>query len=121
MDNISWIKNTSQFAEVQEKLEKDCKDLIDLYFLENDNYAIEKFLKVYTEGLGYLENSLLYKYRCAPEQMADLEVIHSNFKNAGEAMEAMEQVKVIMISEVKRQKRHATIFLSSVVNKPAIK
>ncbi|MED1125201.1 hypothetical protein [Bacillus atrophaeus] len=97
MKHLDWVKNISQFPEVQEIIEEDCKSLIQMHFGERDDYAIEKFLKVYTETFRYLEHLMLLKRNVAPQ----------SFKNgltmdAKEAYEKQQEVKKVMLTEVQR-------------------
>lgn len=80
-----------------------------MHFSERDDYAIEKFLKVYTETFRYLEHLMLLKRNVAPE----------SFKNgltmdAKEAYEKQQEVKKVMLTEVQRQYRHTITFIPNI-------
>lgn len=108
MKHLDWIKDISIFKDVQERIESDCQSLIDAYFHKDDDYAIEKFLKTYTEGFRYLEKLLLMQRKVAPKNVFD----EPKFDIA-EFQKKREEVRKVMLNEAKRQYRHAIIFMSS--------
>lgn len=111
MNHLDWIKDTSVFKEVQERIESDCQSLIDTYFHKDDDYAIEKFLKTYAEGLRYLERLALLKRGVSEENIADwISAPNSDIANYHKNRDA---VKKIMLAEASRQYRHALTFMSS--------
>lgn len=109
MKHLDWIKDISRDREVQERIESDCRSLIDAYFHENDDYAIEKFLKVYTEGFRYLERNLLYQEKVHPDNAFDEPLLSPD-----EVQKRLTEVRKIMLNEVKRHYRHALTFMSSI-------
>jgi hypothetical protein len=109
LKHLDWVKDISRDREVQERIESDCQSLIDAYFHENDDYAIEKFLKTYTEGFRYLERNLLYQRKIHPDNAFDEPMV-----SPAEVQKRLEEVRNIMLNEAKRQFRHALTFMSSI-------
>lgn len=106
MRHLDWIKNISQFPEVQERIEEDCETLIQIHFNQQDDYAIEKFLKVYTESFRYLEHLMLLQRNVAPEDFQN-----GSPMDPKEAYEKQQEVKKVMLTEVQRQYRHTITFI----------
>ncbi len=114
MEHLDWIKNTSQFDKVQKTIEADCSYFIEHYFNENNDYAIEKFLKVYTEGLRSMEQLLLHKYNCDSENLSNPSKFYHNHVDKESYLKKLEEIELIMTSEAKRQRRHIEIFLGEI-------
>lgn len=106
MNHLDWINCTSQFPEVQQKIEENCQLLIDIYFDPEEDYAIEKFLKFYSEGLRYLERLLLLQNGVAPEN-----INNGLAMSADEVQEKQQIVKNQMFTNASRHFRHAITFL----------
>jgi len=109
VNHLDWVKDTSQFRDVQERIESDCQSLIDAYFHDGDNYAIEKFLKTYTEGFKYLEKLLLLQNKIHADNAFDEPRLDHS-----EISKRMKQVNATMMNEAKRQFRHALAFMGSI-------
>lgn len=108
MKHLEWVKDISQFRDVQERIESDCQSLIDVYFHSGDDYAIEKFLKTYTESFRYLEKFLLKQNKIHPDNAFDGKL------DMDEISKRSRQVNETMMREVQRQFRHALQFMASI-------
>lgn len=106
MNYLSWCQNSLKNKNVQELLEEKIKKLVPSYFDENDEYAIEKFIKSFCEGLRYLESTLLYQRGIHPEQLK------KDYRK--DNVIKYQEVEAIMIREVNRQAQHYETFLSAV-------
>lgn len=112
MNHLNWISNTSIFDEVQEQLENDVQLLLDAYFVDVDNYAIEKFVKFYAEGLRYFEKTLLLQRGVDPNNYS-----YDLMLQPQKILELQDEVKRIMLNELKRHYRHATTFIPALLIK----
>lgn len=112
MNHLSWISNTSIFDEVQEQLENDVQLLLDAYFTDVDDYAIEKFVKFYSEGLRYLEKTLLLQRGVISGNYS-----HDLMLQSQKVLGLQDEIKQIMLNELKRHHRHATTFIPALLTK----
>lgn len=110
MEAISWCKNLLQQKEAQSHLEEKVQLLLDMYFKDKSDYAKEKFIKCFAEGIVYLENNLQYSRGLHHSQLADNQVYL--MQNPKETMKKMEEVKQTLINEINRQHRHMATVLS---------
>jgi hypothetical protein len=112
MEHLDWIEQTSQFEEVQKKLEEHCSKLIERYFEPNNDYAIEKFLKLYSERFRYLEHLLLLQRGVAIENLTDPKTLMKMTPET--VLNRQNEVKRIMLNECDRAYRFANVYLPDV-------
>jgi hypothetical protein len=111
MENIQWCSNMLKDKEAQKHLEERIQVLIDMFFKGKSDYAIEKFIKSFGEGLTYLENDMLRHRGIHPSQIEkNLVYLQSHPE---ETMTKMTEVKNTMMNEINRQFRHFQTFLSA--------
>lgn len=111
---IDWIKDTSSFDDVQEKLKQDCETLITLFFDKASDYEKEKFLTSYAEGVRYLEKSLILLNKLDTGLLSK-EALDTF--DLGAYCKDLKKVNNVMLSELARKKRNTITFLSAVKNK----
>lgn len=111
MDYLTWVQNTSTISTVQERINSDCAHIVKAYFGQADEYAVEKYLKSYTEKFKYLESLLLHRRNIAPE---DIESQMGNAQFIKDYRCKHAEVEKIMLSEVSREFRHALTYLPCV-------
>lgn len=106
MDYLSWCNNISQDEDVQKALEAKITSLVNVHFANKGEYAIEKFVKSFSETILYLDSSLRYPRGIHKNQ------INGNGNNLKEYLEKEHEVKKILLSEINRLGRHYSVFLS---------
>lgn len=105
-DILSYCANCMHDNTLQQELESKALALLDGPLRERDDYVKEKAIKSFSEGLRYLESSLLYARGIHPNQydFSSIEFLNTYDKK-------IEEVRAIMFTEIKRQFRHFIIFL----------
>lgn len=103
-DLIGYCANCMHDEVLQKDVESKALMLIEGVLSEKDDYQKEKAIKVFSEGLRYLENSLLYKRGIHPNQYDFTNITFMN-----EYGEKFTEVRKIMTAEISRQFRHFTI------------
>ncbi|PLS19184.1 hypothetical protein CVD28_01895 [Bacillus sp. M6-12] len=114
MKHIQWCQNMLKDKEVQALLEEKVQILIDMYFKGKSDYAIEKFIKSFCEGIRYLENELLKDKGLHPSQIQKNMTYLS--AHPQETIKNMAEVKRVVTVEVNRQFRHFNTFLSELAS-----
>lgn len=114
MENFKWCENMLKDKEAQTLLKEKVQLLIDMYFKEKSDYAIEKFIKSFGEGLIYLENSLLKDRGIHPSQIQENMVYLSSHPE--ETTKNIKEVQDKMKEEINRQYRHFQTFLSELAS-----
>lgn len=110
----TWANNTSQYPDIQKYIEKRLEYIIGTYFKYAGEYAVEKLVKSYCEPLSMLERHLT-KAEFPKSNTLSVQVFLKQYEDA------LERVKKVMKSEVKRQTRHYITFLAevSIISKQA--
>lgn len=103
----SWVRDVSRFEKVQSQIEEDCFFILTSNFSNSGEYQREKFLKVYSEGLRYLEKLLFYDKGIAQKQ------IIKNLEFESKYLKKYLEIEKIMLSEVKRHHLNWTIILNT--------
>lgn len=104
MNIEDYFVHNSMFPRVQKQLIDDCQRLVDSFFYEASYYAIEKFVKTYTESLAHIEKAVIRHSGLMDEQ--------SMFNQSPERIaEIYHQAQRAMLSELSRQQRHYATFL----------
>lgn len=115
MDNLQWCSNLLDNKKCQTEMEEKVTSLIDMYFKEKSDYAIEKFIKCFCEGLASIESNLQRTRGIHPDQIVNnLGYLQTHQE---ETMKNMKEVETVLSSEIKRQYRNYTTFLSELLNK----
>jgi flagella basal body P-ring formation protein FlgA len=114
MENIKWCENMLKDKEAQALLEEKVQILIDMFFKGKRDYAIEKFIKSFGEGLIYLENTLLKDRGIHPSQIQENMIYLS--AHPEETAKKIKEVQDKMKMEINRQYRHFQTFLSEIVS-----
>lgn len=104
-----WVRNTSNYEDIQALVEKSLERLIESYFKDSSEYVQEKFAKSFSETIIYLENSLQKSRGIHPSQCR---VIQNMKREIEDQIKEHEEIKRILTTEIKRQYRHYNIFLS---------
>ncbi|WCK57321.1 hypothetical protein PP175_29465 (plasmid) [Aneurinibacillus sp. Ricciae_BoGa-3] len=107
MNALDWCQNTFKNEESQKKLEKKVQMLLESVLREKDDYAKEKCIKSFSEGLRYLESVLLYQRGVHPEQMNPVEVMQKREYYTKQ----WEEIESIIESEINRQYNHFVAFM----------
>lgn len=104
---MGWCKNRLKNSSSQEFLESKVNILLACPLKERDQYAQEKAIKSFCEGIGYLEGVLLFQRHIHPSN------IEHSYWIGKEAsyMEALKEVDLIVKEAINRQYRHFCIFL----------
>lgn len=110
MEAIRWCDNLLKQKEAQSHLEEKVQSLLEMYFEGKSEYAKEKFIKTFSEGLIYLENNLEYSRGLHPSQLHENQA--TLMSNPKETMRKMNEVKDTLINEINRQYRHMNTVLS---------
>lgn len=110
MNGIKWCESMLRTKEAQHLLEEKIKLLIHSYFEGKSDYAIEKFIKSFGEGLTYLEDNLLKSRGLHPSQIQGNMLQLS--MNPVSTAQKLDEVEKILKMEIKRQYRHFDTFLS---------
>jgi hypothetical protein len=109
MEHIEWCKNTFENNNCQRYLEEKLTTLIKIYFRSKEDYPIEKFIKSFSEGLGYLEKLMLMQRNIHYSQLNNASFESNKFG----IVKKHEEVEKAMLVEIERQFRHYSIFLSA--------
>ena len=104
-----WVRDTSNYEEIQVLVEKSLERLIESYFKNSSEYVQEKFAKSFSETIIYLQNSLQKSRGVHPSQCR---VIQNMKREIDDQIKKHEEIKRILTTEIKRQYRHYNIFLS---------
>lgn len=110
-----WVRNTSNYKEIQSLVEKSLSRLIEGYFKNSNEYVQEKFAKSFSETILYLENSLQKSRGIHPSRgvhPSQCRTIQNMQREIEDQIKKHEEIKKILTTEVKRQCRHYNIFLS---------
>lgn len=111
MDNLVWCKYMLKNERCQKYLEEKVRRLMTMRFIRiNDDYAVEKLIKSFCEGLAYLEGLMLYNRGIHMKQIESK--IH--LVNMQVYMEKSKEIEEILIDEIDSQLRNFEVFLSSV-------
>jgi hypothetical protein len=100
-----WIKNTSRCPETQKVIEEQLECIINAYFKNATDYALEKLIITFCEPLGILEKHLTESGSFKMDAMHVPALVN-------QYVEAEERSKKVMRSEVLRQARHYKCFLA---------
>lgn len=108
---LTWCGNTFFDEECQKELEHKVLLLLEGPLGNKSEYAQEKAIKAFSEGLGYLETLLLMKKNIHPHDLMNHNhiVLNPNLRN--KCLEELDDVKKSILSEIDRQYRHFLIFL----------
>lgn len=101
---LSYCSNCMHDEKLQKDVENKVSALLEGVLADKNEYQKEKAIKVFSEGLRYLEDSLLYQRGIHPNQY--------DFSNPTFMLEygsKFEEVRKIMSTEISRQFRHFTI------------
>ena len=112
MEWMVWVKYTSEYEEVQKLLIELLDKLITRYFANAGDYVQEKFVKSFAEPVGLLEKNLQYKHGVHPSQLQKKGFIISHHESQ-RMLSNIEQIKRVLITEMKRQYRHYCLFLDA--------
>lgn len=107
-----WMKDMVRNQKAQEIIEQKLDVLINTFFGDNDEYAVEKFIKSFGEPIKYLEEILEKNRDIHPNQLKDNLIYLSQHND--EYFKKVEVVEKVLISEIERQSRHFRAFLSAV-------
>lgn len=104
---MDWCNNILKNSSSQKHLESRVNLLLQDPLKESKQYAQEKAIKSFCEGIGYLEGFLLFQRQIHPSN------IEHSYWNGKEAayMEALKEVDLIVKEAINRQYRHFCIFL----------
>lgn len=110
MESLKWCDSYQFMSKgIAEEVKEEVKRLIKTKLSNKDDYATEKFIKIYCEQLIYLENSLYYKEGIHHEQYQNdpikMQQLLSNYENK------QEEILKILQNENKRIARHFQMFL----------
>lgn len=111
-----WAKDTSEYKEVQTLLMELLEKLIGRYFPDAGDYVQEKFVKAFSEPIGLLERNMLYK-RGIHHSKLEKKGYMLNQHERDKLFRDVEEVKNILLTELKRQYRHFDIFLCATATK----
>jgi hypothetical protein len=109
LNNLEWCKDTFENKWCQKCLEEKLTTLIKIYFEDKEEYPIEKFIKSFCEGLGYLEKLMLMQRNIHYSQLNNASFESNKF----EIVKKHAEVEKAMLVEFERQFRHYSIFLSA--------
>lgn len=112
MNYMEWAKNMVENKKAQELLERKVQSLVTIYFDEKDVYAIEKMIKSFGETIRFQEILALKKRGLHGDQLQKNMIELS--MHPEETAEKFNEVERVLISEIERQYRHFTTFLSAV-------
>lgn len=101
---MSYCANCVHDQVLQKEVDEKVLALLESILSKKDDYQKEKAIKVFSEGLMNLENSLLYARGIHPNQFDFTNCYFMNGYN-----EKVEEVRKIMLTEIKRQFRHFRI------------
>lgn len=106
-----WLNNMVRNEEAQKLLEEKVEILVNSFFDDNE-YAVEKFIKSFGEPIRYLEDVLETNRGISPDQINRNRVYIS--LHPDEYIKKVDEVQRILLSEIERQSRHFRTFLSAV-------
>jgi hypothetical protein len=112
MNYMEWAKDMVDNKKAQELIERKIEALVTIYFDEKDVYAIEKMIKSFGESIKFQEILALRKRGLHPDQLQDNLIEIS--MNPEATAKKFNEIEGILISEIERQYRHFTTFLSAV-------
>lgn len=107
MNYLDWCNNVLEDQNAQKAMEEKITALVNTCFTNKGEYAVEKFVKSFSETIIYLESSLRYS----------MGIHHNQIKENGlvlpeKYIEKSEEVKKILLSEINRLGRHYSVFLA---------
>ncbi|WP_066297438.1 hypothetical protein [Bacillus sp. FJAT-29937] len=108
MDALNWSKSTFKNEKLQNYLEEKVRSLLKGPLRNHSDYAQEKCIKSFCEGLGYLESVLLYQREIHPHK---LELSYWQGREE-EYKKYWLEVEGIILNSINRQFRHFLEFLS---------
>jgi hypothetical protein len=86
-----------------------------MYLPGKDDCTIEKFIKSFSEGLGYLEKLLLYQNNIHPKQLYNVNL--NLVLQPENIVQKLNEIEKAMLTEIDRQYRHYSFFLSSIIKR----
>lgn len=107
MDAVNWCDNTFKNDNLQSYLKERITSLIEGPLQDRSDYAKEKCIKSFCEGLGYLEGNLMYQRKIHPNK---LDIMFWQGKEK-EYMEKYSEVEKIIFASIDRKYRHFLVFL----------
>ncbi|MED3554119.1 hypothetical protein [Cytobacillus praedii] len=107
MEPLIWCNNTLKNENLQNHLEEKVKLLLQGPLQNYNDYATEKCIKSFCEGLGYLESILLYQREIHPHK-CEISYWHTR---KSEYEEKWKEVEKIVLNSINRQFRHYLEFL----------
>ena len=109
---LMWCKNAMIDEEVQKELEHKVVALLEGPLKDKNDYAQEKCIKSFYEGLSYLEKLLLKQNNIHPHDGVEIMSMMRRGKlTHDEYLKKQEEVRQTMKSEISRQFRHFLAFL----------
>lgn len=109
---LMWCNNVMKDEELQTELESKVAALLEGPLKDRDEYAQEKCIKSFYEGLVYLESLLLKQNGIHPSDSEEIIMqIHSGKMTREEFVRKTEEVRARMKSEISRQFRNFLAFL----------
>ena len=109
---LMWCNNVMQDEVLQKELEKRIVSLLEGPLKLKSDYAQEKCIKSFYEGLVYLEKLLLKQNDIHPHDAHQIiELMHTGRLTKEEFARRNEMVRSQMLSEISRQHRHFLTFL----------
>lgn len=112
MNYMEWAKGMVENKKAQELLERKVQSLVTIYFDEKNVYAIEKMIKSFGESIKFQEILALKKRGLHADQLQKNMIEIS--MHPEETARKFNEIERILISEIERQYRHFTTFLSAV-------
>lgn len=109
-EHLVWCSNALKDEQAQKVLEEKVGLLIETHFKDSSDYAIEKFVKSFSETIIYLENLMLTNRGIHPSQISKSKDLVRLQKD--DILQKYKEVRKIIIGEIKRQFRHYNTFLS---------
>lgn len=105
---LVWCADMLQNEASQQVLEQKVKALLEGPLRQKSDYAKEKAVKSFSEGIRYLESVLLYQRDIHRDQLNLLEIS----KNMKAYQDKQLEVEKIVKMEIHRQMRHYLTFLA---------
>ena len=109
---LMWCNNVMKDEELQTELESKVAALLEGPLKDRDEYAQEKCIKSFYEGLVYLESLLLKQNGIHPNDTNEIFAkIHKGSMSKEDFIRKTEEVRAKMKSEISRQFRNFLAFL----------
>lgn len=101
-----WVEQGSMFPAVDQEIQESLKEIITTFVPDEDEYAAEKLIKSFVEGIRCLEKLRMYQNNLGPGYLK-VTAENSNHRQVLDGIEAE------LVAYVRRQKKHFLTFLSA--------